>query len=168
MNECGGCGGKCCMDYAVALSVEDAKRIIAAGIEVDYSIDFTPVDDIECRCPDVLVDGRYAYMTLRRDDRGCCILSVLKGDNIKCGVHGLHPLVCRIYPFTEEKGKVAHRRKFRCERKWKPDEETENRIRNLLDLREKEIREYEAVARKWNLSGGGCRKDFLSYILEVK
>ena len=154
------------MDYSVALSVEDVRRIVQnTSLKPDAFVDFTPVDESEYRCPDVNVDGEYAYMTLRRDERGCCVLSVLHGNDIRCSVHGFHPLVCRIYPFTELNGKVAHRRKFRCEKKWDLDGKTKRRIRRLLDQRKDEISRYEAVAREWNGGGGGGRKEFLSFIL---
>ena len=153
------------MDYVVALTIADVKRIAGrTNTKPESFIDFSSVDRMEFKCPDVRVDGGYFYMTLRRDERGCCIFSVLSGDDIKCSIHGSHPLPCRIYPYTEAGGKVVHRRKFRCERKWDMDKENLDRVRGLLDLREKEIREYEPVAREWNALGGGSRRDFLSFI----
>ena len=154
------------MDYAVALSVEDVKRITEnTEFKADFFVDVTPVDEMEFKCQDVRIGGRYVYMTLKRDERGCCVFSQLDGDNIKCKIHGCHPLVCRIYPFTEVEGNVAHRRKFRCERKWNLDGETKKRIRKLLDQREKEVREYEKAAQEWNKKGGGTKSEFLSFIL---
>ncbi|MCX6695609.1 MAG: YkgJ family cysteine cluster protein [Candidatus Altiarchaeota archaeon] len=166
MGECVGCGGRCCMEYIVSLSAMDVRRIAEnTKFSPEFFADFTPVDEMESRCQDVRIDGKYFYMTLRRDERGCCVLSKLEGDDIKCMVHGFHPLVCRIYPFTEYEGEVVHRRKFRCESKWQLDLETKDRIKATLEQRDEEIRRFNKIAREWNGRGGGGRKEFLSFIL---
>ena len=166
VNHCKGCGGRCCMDYVVPLSIEDVKRIVEnARFKPEFFVDFTPVDDMEFRCPDIRIDGLYAYMTLRRDGGGCCVFSFIDGDEMKCRIHSLHPLACRIYPFAESDGRVAHRRKFRCERKWNIDSGNQEGIRKLLKQRDAEIRDYEALALSWNKRGGGSRSQFLSFIL---
>jgi Fe-S-cluster containining protein len=86
-------------------------------------------------------------LTLQRRKNNYCIFS---RHSQGCAIWGFHPMVCRAYPFAyKEGGKIGYTKNFVCPRPWEKSEWPEN-VRNILEVQNKEMEEYNKIVREWN------------------
>jgi Fe-S-cluster containining protein len=98
MSSCGGCDGRCCRRFFVPLTGADVALIAGSGLKPDEFVEWVPVGSARCDLPDVRLWGGYYYMVLGRRADGACVLSEDDGGRLRCGVHGRHPVLCRLFP----------------------------------------------------------------------
>ncbi|MFH1055924.1 MAG: hypothetical protein V1744_07535, partial [Candidatus Altiarchaeota archaeon] len=139
----------------------DLRRLSSAGCDVSDCVGWVSVESFESSYPDVRLNDGYQYMTLRRLDDGTCVLAREEEGNLRCSVHGSHPIVCRLYPYDEKNGGVRGRKL--CRRTSRPRED----LRSLGLLRRGEAEEYSRKVSLWNRSAfvRRGREDFLKYLL---
>jgi Fe-S-cluster containining protein len=160
MTRCSGCDGRCCAQYAVPITSYDAARILRLGYSLDYFMDFTHVADMECDYNDIRIGFTHRYMTLKRRKDGSCIFSESVEGALKCRIHGVHPMICRVYPFNPATKEM--RGKYLCQKKWKANnKDWESFEKELL-----EARSYNKKVGEWNaIPGKKERGGFISFIL---
>jgi Fe-S-cluster containining protein len=161
MESCKGCDGSCCRGIFVPLTCSDVRRLSDAGLDWMEYIDFSPVGGIETVYPDVRLGNDYYHMVLRKRADGSCSLSALVDDRLTCSVHGLHPTVCRLYPFDEFGG--GFRKRVLCARSCEPDFDVDA----LAGERKAQWEEYSEKVRVWNGSPRARRGvgDFVGFLL---
>ena len=80
------------------LTHADLKRLSDGGLNHRDYIAWVSVDELDSAYPDVRLQDGYYYMGLKRVGNGLCILADNRGGKVRCAVHGIHPIVCRVYP----------------------------------------------------------------------
>ena len=161
MDSCMSCSGLCCRNYFVPLTCSDLRRLVSAGHEPSDFLDWIPVGSLDSTYPDVRLSDGYYYMVLGRRGDGACVFSVGCDGSLRCGVHGSHPIVCRLYPFDELSG--GFKRKAACAVRREPDFD----VPGLGAQRRLEWGEYSSKVRAWNgrrVEARG-REDFVRYVL---
>lgn len=114
-NPCRICPARCCHPL-VHVSLPEALRLVAA-LELPFLEAIALVPDAEDgRAIELLPDPRIttyltpftgrAALVLRRKEAGGCIFLTELGGFLRCGVYGLRPSACRIYPLSWEKGNL--------------------------------------------------------------
>jgi Fe-S-cluster containining protein len=158
MISCLGCDGVCCRNYAVPLTHADISRLIMGGGRASEFVDWLPVGSMFSTYPDVRLDGGYHYMVLKRGEDGVCVLSVRRGKAIRCGVHGKHPLLCRLYPYGPD-GKIASDRCGMVEHS--------KALKELALQSRAELEDYSAKVSGWNRNAqkGRSPVDFIDYLM---
>jgi Fe-S-cluster containining protein len=103
---CLGCTGECCR-ARVVMNIPDLVRLAAPlGIHPSALCDLT-----ECETRNatgVLIGETAKYIQLRKRDDGFCRLLLEIDGHRRCGVHSLRPSICRIYPFSFERGSSVY------------------------------------------------------------
>ena len=99
-------------------------------------------------------------MVIAHRPDGSCILSSADKEGLKCSIHGMHPYLCRLYPFSQEGNPISHRV---CD--W--DVDPWENIKDLVNERLRECEAYAAKVRSWNSRLCRSRKssDFIEFIL---
>jgi Fe-S-cluster containining protein len=100
MVSCLRCDGNCCKRYFVTLTDTDVIRLFKSGSRLNDILDWIPVPSVYSTYPDVRLETGYHYMALKRKVDGACILSTRVEGAIRCGVHGNHPMLCRLFPYS--------------------------------------------------------------------
>ncbi|MBN2359012.1 MAG: YkgJ family cysteine cluster protein [Deltaproteobacteria bacterium] len=100
---CAGCEVDCCSSHTVPLTVVDAHRLRRA-LTLPWSefVELVPYRAESPTWPVRLNQGR-AQLALRRRRRSCVFLLRL-GEHRRCGIHGLRPMACRLFPFIADRG----------------------------------------------------------------
>ncbi|HEY7954966.1 MAG TPA: YkgJ family cysteine cluster protein [Polyangia bacterium] len=99
---CAGCAGDCCVQHVVPLSGYDLWRL-SGGLGVPWD---ALVEIAEERHPlhfGFRLDRgavHYHFRLKRRASGACQLLLELPGGHRRCGVHGLRPGACRVYPLV--------------------------------------------------------------------
>jgi Fe-S-cluster containining protein len=111
---------------------------------------------------DLLIKGRYYYLTLRRFRDGACIFAEKKeGARLKCSIYENRPLACRLYPLKlTVDGRVAKRGKINCPAVFDKKKVNEE-VKRLQEMIQHEIQSFEKKAYAWNRSGGGTLEECL-------
>ena len=161
MESCLACDGVCCRVYRVPITGSDLRRIMEAGRSVGEFVGWLDVGSFDTSYPDVRLDDGYKYMVLARRQDGTCVLAKEEDGRLRCGIHGHHPLVCRIYPFNPFQGGLV--RKPMCRRAGRPYKI----IRELGQRNRAELKEYLAKVERWNRGRkkGRSADEFLEFIL---
>ncbi|MFH0861626.1 MAG: YkgJ family cysteine cluster protein [Candidatus Altiarchaeota archaeon] len=160
MRNCHGCKGHCCTRYRVPITDADLKRLQSSGMAPKDFVDWLPVGDLYSTYPDVRLEDGYHYLVIAHRPDHSCILSSAGREGLRCSIHGMHPYLCRLYPFSQGGNPISHRV---CD--W--DVDPWENIECLVNDRIRECEEYAAKVRLWNSSRRVGRKtgDFLEYIL---
>lgn len=157
---CTPCDGRCCNHYIVPITHFDVKRIVEAGFEPAFFVDFFHVGDTQCDYQDIRLGHMHKYMILKRNPGGACIFSLEKDGKLRCGIHASHPMLCRVYPYNPSTGKI--RVKNLCRKNANPGKPDKELFKQELE----EASEYNKKVRMWNaLDAPKDAQSFISYIL---
>jgi Fe-S-cluster containining protein len=158
--DCSGCDGYCCRNHRVTLCALDLRRLKdATGLTPSEFITLESVDDMRSMFADLLVDGRYYYLTLKRFGNGKCIFAGEKEERVFCLIYENRPLSCRLYPFKLTfDGRTVKRNEDNCPALFDKGKIKEN-IRILQEAINQEIRGFEEEAHVWNKEGGGTLEE---------
>jgi Fe-S-cluster containining protein len=99
---CAGCDVDCCTGHFIPINCHDAWRI-RSTLNLPFR-DFVGFVAWEKGLPVHAVrmeQGRFAMILKRRKDRGCGFL-VRLGNERRCGIHGVRPDACRIFPYEPD------------------------------------------------------------------
>lgn len=99
---CAGCDVDCCSGHVIPINAFDAWRIRSV-LNVPFR-DFLGLVPADAAAPThaVRIGGqRFTMVLKRREDRSCGFLIKL-GNERRCGIHGLRPDACRIFPFLPD------------------------------------------------------------------
>jgi Fe-S-cluster containining protein len=159
MDSCLSCDGNCCRSYTVPLTHFDLSRIISYGIPQHMSVDWLPVGSMFSTYPDVRLDDGYHYMVLKKVAGGACTFSVCDKESLRCGIHGNHPLLCRIYPYDLDGNLVS--KMCKAVKPFRP-------LNDLLPQGRLELSDYSDKVSVWNRNRRKSRRplDFITYLLD--
>ncbi len=164
--DCSGCEGLCCRNHVIFLCPSDLKDFEKLGLNpVDYLF-LGPVDELTSRFSDVLIDGKYFYLTLKRRKNGYCVFARKENKNIECIIYDDRPLTCRLYPLKlTSKKRIAKRGGIVCPLTVDKNQSKE-KVTYLNDRIQREIKTYGEKAFEWNKNGGGSLKELINYLLK--
>lgn len=172
---CAGCEVDCCSHYTLPLSVVDAYRIRAAlGLPWSEFVEFTRYRPDSPTWPVRLEDDR-VQLALRRRDRSCSFL-LRFGSHRRCGIHGLRPMACRLFPFIGNHlsqtrapiGMLAQRPPRDCPWRWPFNGATAVALPALIDEDERTRALDQEVLRIWHrqLNLPRTKENFFSFLDE--
>lgn len=172
---CAGCEVDCCSHYTLPLSVVDAYRIRAAlGLPWSEFVEFAPYRPDSPTWPVRLADER-VQLALKRRKRSCSFL-LRFGPHRRCGIHGLRPMACRLFPFIGNhisqrhapSGMLAQRPPRDCPWRWPIDGDTAAALPGLIDEDERSRALDQEVLRIWHrqLNLPRTRDDFFAFLDE--
>lgn len=158
MDPCSGCDAGCCSRFFVPLTCRDVKALMGCGLPLADAVGWIEVGSVFCSFPDVRLGDGYCYMVLKRREDGLCVLASSQEGGFRCGLHGKHPLLCRLYPRTLH-GELC--RSNLCRNVQPPADAS------LLESGLKALGEYEDKVARWNTSkrAGRLPEDFIRFLL---
>lgn len=111
---CADCGGKCCREYQVGVTVRDV-RVLAEGTAMRPS-DFIRLLNTKKEGFRLRPDGPAKKLYLQRsaEDTGCVFLMEIASGRARCGVYAHRPLVCSTFPMSIQRGVVTLREDTVC------------------------------------------------------
>jgi Fe-S-cluster containining protein len=99
----------------------------------------------------ILVGDQPRHITLRKDASGFCSLLIKGFGFVRCGVHALRPAICRIYPFSFERGATRYQMgMIGCPTLWLVDEPRRNAVLDDVESHEHDRVLDRKVVRRWN------------------
>ncbi|MFF7649509.1 YkgJ family cysteine cluster protein [Streptomyces sp. NPDC007983] len=114
---CADCGGRCCREYNVHVTVADVRRL-ASGMAVHprefvYLKEGKEEDnsDFRFRPGGPLYD---LHLRHRPDTKGCVFLMEIAPGKARCGAYVHRPMVCATFPAALDQGSVGIRAKTLC------------------------------------------------------
>lgn len=152
-NPCAGCGGACCAQLSITVSVVDVARIVR-HLQV-------PVSPLLARYVDEDPAERPYVFWIRRQPialalcppgealEGCPFLMRV-GEDARCGIYGFRPGTCRVYPYTRTAGRITHKRNALCPHAFKPDEAELAWLQAEIDTYQAEWDLHARFCRQWN------------------
>ncbi|MFH1835875.1 MAG: YkgJ family cysteine cluster protein [Methanobacteriota archaeon] len=162
--DCTGCVGLCCRNHVISLCPTDLLEFRKLGLNPVEYLFLEPVDQLTSRFSDVLIDGKYVYLTLKRRKNGYCVFARKENKNIECSIYDNRPLNCRLYPLKlTSKKRIVKRGSIVCPLTIDKNQSKE-KVTKLNDKIQREIKNYEEKAYKWNKKGGGNLKELLDYL----
>jgi hypothetical protein len=150
---CLGCTGRCCEDVLVGITGYDAWRLATAhGLRLE---DFVTVASAGARDLGAFRFGDgHASLVLEKnpsDDRA--FLVRLGGGQKRCGAYASRPIVCRTYPMTLDRGRIAVRDDVVCSpADWDLATISEPAWRSDLKTYAREWEIYARAIAAWNRS----------------
>jgi len=157
---CASCDMRCCTHFSIPITCFDMARICnrlkcrpqefchladAKKIEAPPHSDVFIFDE----------NGRLheKALALKKKPSGSC--HFFRGA-MGCGIHGFHPIPCRVYPFVfGEGGRLKYNKHLVCPRKWKDGEYGKSETGELLEEFEKEVKLHNKTVREWNARHAG-------------
>ena len=99
---CADCDVDCCTGHFIPINVFDAWRIRnTLNLPFSQFVGFVPWEK-GLPVHKVRLDaGMFAMILKRRQDRGCGFL-IRMGNERRCGIHGVRPDACRIFPYEPD------------------------------------------------------------------
>ncbi|MFB9833547.1 YkgJ family cysteine cluster protein [Actinoallomurus acaciae] len=112
---CADCGGKCCREYKVGVTVRDV-RVLAEGTAMHPS-DFIRLLDTDKEGFRLRPGGPAKKLYLQRSSAGtgCVFLMEIAAGRARCGVYAHRPLVCSTFPLSIQRGVVTPREETICD-----------------------------------------------------
>ena len=161
---CSLCDARCCKERIISITIFDVIRIMektkkefdeiaelrrANLLNVDYSNLLT--------CKDDVVEMEYL---LALKSHPCIFLK-----NNRCSIYEFSPLVCRAYPFSENK-KIGEL--VACPLKNKIMFSIRGIDKEIIENLKKEDKEYKKIIKKWNerKEGGRTKKDCVRFLFK--
>lgn len=147
---CAGCDVDCCTNHLVPLNLVDIARL-AITLNM-HPKEFVGVVDWQPQMPvqPLLWGSGKRALALRRHANQSCAFLVKLGPHRRCGVHGVRPDACRVFPFVHEAtkqrlqpaGRLLQLHPSHCPWRWPVSEE--RRAQVLQDLEDNQNhREWE-------------------------
>ena len=99
---CAGCDVDCCTGHVIPVNIFDAWRMRSV-LNIPFR-EFLALSQWTKAAPTHPVrigDFKYTLVLKRRPDKSCAFL-LRVGNERRCGVHGLRPDACRIFPFLPD------------------------------------------------------------------
>lgn len=151
-NPCELCTGACCQELAVLVNILDIARIQRAlQIPVrDFVVRY--IDEDPREKPFVFpLRGQPVALALRPPagrSSGCSFLMQI-GPHRRCGIYEIRPTICRIYPFTENKGRIQHKRGVLCPRRFDMQRLGPEAIRREIRRYQREWQKHAEFVEEW-------------------
>jgi Fe-S-cluster containining protein len=148
---CADCGGKCCREYKVGVTVRDV-RVLAEGTAMRPS-DFIRLLDTDKEGFHLRPGGpaKKLYMQRSSAGTGCVFLMEIASDRARCGVYAHRPLVCSTFPLAIQRGVVAFREETICDPdSWNPTALDLPACRRELTRDQAARAEHRQIVRAWN------------------
>lgn len=152
-NPCQLCAGACCDELAVTVNILDVARIHRAlHIPVhDFLARYVDDDPLEEPFAFVIRKQPIALALLPPGDKNCgCSFLMHVGGHLRCGIYGLRPGTCRVYPFTDQDDVVKHKPETLCPRRFDLDQVSQETIRQEIARYQDEWRQHGVFAQEWN------------------
>lgn len=177
---CESCGS-CCKHFNVNVTHLDIKRILEnrSDLTVKDFVTTTFSDDKEDNESFISTYGkRNLALKKKKDSKECLFL-----DGNRCSIHFFKPLVCRVWPFGYENGKISWIKEHRgfikkvCQHTMKEGANDPEELKKLVLWHYKERKLLAKITQKWNdekkkeLDSGDTftniyDKDFIDFILK--
>lgn len=177
---CESCGS-CCKHFNVNVTHLDIKRILEnrSDLTVEDFVTTTFSDDKEDNESFISTYGkRNLALKKKKDSKECLFL-----DGNRCSIHFFKPLVCRVWPFGYENGKISWIKEHRgfikkvCQHTMKEGSNDPEELKKLVLWHYKERKLLAKITQKWNdekkkeLDSGDTftniyDKDFIDFILK--
>ncbi len=144
------CDGHCCRDYAVLITVQDARRILDAipTLDVRRFIYFY-LGEIEPSTEYAKIrigDNEYCLGMFFTSEAEACVFQTKLG---LCGIHEFSPMICKAFPFTlDEKDEIIYKPGIIC-KVFLPIGDRK-KLKAFLKQRQKELKEYRKLVEDWN------------------
>lgn len=157
---CASCTGKCCTNYAVALTLADIGRIYSATGGAEWlALEKKELHANEKKEIIIMVAGKPRVPLLKRDRLERC---VFLNKDYSCRIYQSRPLVCKIYPFEQRQGKTVMKKDARCPFSWSGKDEIE--IANkLIVLQKLEIENSKKLVEGKSF---GSAKELVEFAVE--
>ena len=160
VNPCLSCRGTCCHERVRVLLVEAVRMTAVLGLPIRSVVNAVPYEeavDRAFRCVPLNLSGGPTLLTMRQTEgsEGHCVMVLKVGDRMLCGIYGLRPAVCRLFPYTvEADGEVLSVGGFRhCPVRWTYVAETLTHLRHSVDALRADLELEDRVVAAWEASG---------------
>lgn len=148
---CADCGGKCCREYKVGVTVRDV-RVLAEGTAMHPS-DFIRLLDTDKEGFRLRPGGPAKKLYLQRSSAGtgCVFLMEIASGRARCGVYAHRPLVCSTFPLSIQRGVVTPREETICDLdSWNLAAMDLPACRRELIRDQSAREEHRQIIRAWN------------------
>jgi Fe-S-cluster containining protein len=134
----------------VIINVCDLVRLVAPlGMEPSSMCDLTETDSRNGE--PVLIGDTKKHMVLRHRDSDFCQLLLEIDGQQKCGVHAIRPQICRIYPFSYQRGSMRYEMgHIVCPTEWVVSDEMTQNVLDAIETHEQDRATDRRIVRQWN------------------
>jgi Fe-S-cluster containining protein len=148
---CTDCGGKCCREYKVGITVRDV-RVLAEGTAMRPG-DFVRLLDTDKEGFRLRRGGPAKKLYLQRSTAGtgCVFLMEIASGKARCGVYAHRPLVCSTFPLSIQRNVVTLREDTICgPDSWNLAAMDLPACRRELTRDDAARAEHRRIVREWN------------------
>ncbi|MEW5850005.1 MAG: YkgJ family cysteine cluster protein [Myxococcota bacterium] len=146
---CTGCHAECCR-ARVVMNVPDLVRLVAP-LQMPPS---SACDLVECETRNgepILIGETPKQIVLRKGDDDFCVFLMNVDGHRRCGVHAIRPAICRIYPFSWERGNMRYQMGYvACPSMWVVGEARKNAVLDDVESHEHDRVLDRKLVRRWN------------------
>lgn len=146
---CQACTSYCCR-ARVVINVPDLVRLAGPlGIHPFSLCDLTEADSRNGE--PVLIGDTPKHILLRKaDDDHCALLLTIDGLR-RCGVHGIRPGICRVYPFSYKRGTMIYELgHIMCPTQWILSPEKQDQVLDDVETYEQDRALDRQIVRAFN------------------
>jgi Fe-S-cluster containining protein len=146
---CVDCHAECCR-ARVVLNVADLVRLVAP-LQIPPS---SACDLVECDTRNgepILIGETPKQIVLRKAEDEFCVFLLKVDGHRRCGVHALRPGICKIYPFSWERGTMSYQMGYvACPSLWVVGDERRNEVLDDVESHEHDRVLDRKLVRRWN------------------
>lgn len=175
---CASCDMRCCTHFSIPITAYDMARIAdklkCAPEEFCHLVDAKKIEAPPHSDAFIFDENGKLHekvLALKKKQNGAC--HFFRGV-MGCGIHGFHPIPCRVYPFVfGEKGRLKYNKHFVCPRIWSNGEYSKTETASLLEEFEREVKLHNRFVREWNAkhareyAGKDAEKAFFKFLMKA-
>lgn len=171
---CSLCNSECCCEKVCINIVDLARLVLVLGVAPEHVVTLDTEHRSTITIP-ALIAGTRTHMLLRRVPtaglaRPACHMLARPGGQLRCGVHGVRPGVCRAYPFrfyTDRGNYFYVGLPFLCPINWALAPAARRTIEREIVTWRRENDAAERAVRRWNAGRGSeDAASFFSWAIE--
>jgi Fe-S-cluster containining protein len=168
---CSRCASRCC-ERQVVLSTSEAMRIgFALGLRLRSFVETMPWTrgvGLVISWPFKLDDGGRTVLRFKRSEHGCTHLVRPGTATSRCGIYGVRPSLCRLYPFIvdDDGERLAIGGQEICPEQWLQTEATVAGVADAVDQLRIDREHDRQIVLAWNKGRRARNFDGLLTFLE--
>lgn len=146
---CHTCTSECCRARVVLNVADLARLVVPLRLPASSICDLTECDSRNGE--PILIGDTPKHIVLRKSDDDFCSLLLTVDGRRRCGVHAIRPGICRIYPFSFDRGRIRYEIGYvACPTQWLVSKPRQDEILDDVERHEQDRALDRRVVRKWN------------------
>jgi len=151
--------GNCCRFFSANLTHFDIQRILENRPDLqpeDFIAFSPPIDKDDMNESFISTYGKRELVLKKKDSHNNIKECVFLNQENRCGIHTFKPFVCRVWPFSLEKGEITwikeHNRFIKkvCKYSLVSNANNQEELKKVLKQHHKERHLYSKIVARWN------------------